>query len=224
MEGKAGVFLVDHHRILVDGITMIINSTDDLFVCGSANCYTSALNSLNNASPDLMVIGLDLQDKSGLSLIESMLDNNRDCPLLILSMHREEFFAPRAIACGARGFISKTESSTVFIKAIRTILQGNIYISSDLATKLLENNLSSKPAGSKKPTKKSKGIFALSPRELIVFEMLGHGKSTKEIASDLFISVKTVETHRQRIRKKLNIDSSLKLTVYAANWITHKNI
>ncbi len=227
MENRDGVFIVEEHKVLVDGLTLLINSTEDLYVSGSANCGKCALKGLRAepTPPALILLGLALPDAPGFSLIERIVETYRDCPILILSMHKEEFFAPRVITAGARGFISKANDGVELLSAIRLILKGNIYINPKLTKQVLEHTFNTKPLAPKEAQHKpTTGINTLSPREIEIFEMLGRGQTAREISEQLFINVKTVETYRQRIRKKLDISSSQKLTAFAASWGSQSNL
>lgn len=179
-------------------------------VCGEAKNTAECLVMIKNTSPDVLVLDISLPDGSGLDLIRRIKAINSDIAILVSSMHDETLFAERALQAGAMGYISKQEAAEHIIEAVRRIVQGKIYVSERMTERMLQKNLTNK----NKPT----SIEALSDRELEVFEQIGAGHSTAQIAINLKLSIKTIETHRAHIKQKLGLESSTELARHAVQW------
>ena len=206
---KPRIVIVDDHPIARQGIRLLIESSDDLCVCGEAADADGALDAVANFKPDLAVVDLSLNGKPGLELIKDLRSMHEKLPILVLSMHDETMYAERALRAGARGYIQKQEATDKILLAIRRILAGEIYVSDAIAGRVLRQLA----GGGNQPLKSS--LELLSDRELEVFGFLGQGKPVREIASILHLSAKTVEAHREHIKEKLNFASSNELLRYA---------
>jgi DNA-binding NarL/FixJ family response regulator len=206
------VFIVDDHPIVRQGLTQLINHEADLSVCGEAEGVKEARVALGQAEPDIVIVDLSLSDSDGLELIKDIRSKYRRLPVLVLSMHDESIYAERMLSAGANGYIMKQAAAGQLLLALRRVLQGGIYVSDDIGTSMIERFAT----GASKPA--TDPIERLSNRELQVLNLIGRGKSTRQIADDLNLSIKTVESHRQRIKKKLNLSSSSKLVQFAVNW------
>jgi DNA-binding NarL/FixJ family response regulator len=207
-----GVFIVDDHELVRRGLRQLIDGTPDLFVCGEAASTAQAMRLLQDCAPDVTVVDLCLPDGNGLDLIKRLHLRCPDTVIVVSSMHDEELFAERALLAGARGYINKQETATRVLDAIRQVVKGEIFLS-EAMTERLSNQ---RDANGAPPGQSS--IDQLSDRELEVFELIGRGRSTVEIAEALHLSVKTIETYRAHIKEKLNLESSSALTRYAIQW------
>lgn len=210
---KATIFLVDDHEIVRHGLAQMIAETTDLTVCGEAGAPAEALQAICRLKPDLVVVDISLgKDISGLSLIEDIQNQMLPIPILVHSMHDEWTFAERSLQAGAKGYIMKEAPKKQVIEAIRRLLAGKIWLSEQVADKVLSSlrqhtSLEAKP-----------WMEALSDRELQVFQLIGRGETTHEIAESLLLSPKTIETYRTRIREKLELKDGAELLKRAIAW------
>src|ERR1700726_4742146 len=216
--GKAKVFLVDDHPIVRQGLGLLINREPDLIVCGEAEDAPSALQRMVSAQPDLMVIDISLDGPDGLELLKTIRLKEPILPVLILSMHEESIYAERALRAGANGYIMKQEATEKVLVAVRRILSGEIYVSDRVANKILKHYITG--AG----TLRDSSIADLSDRELEVFRLIGDGHATRQIAEELHLSVKTVESYQAHIKEKLSLRSARELMQHAIQWnLTEKS-
>jgi DNA-binding NarL/FixJ family response regulator len=210
---KTKVFLVDDHPIVRQGLARLLSAESDLEVCGEAEDEPTALQALHEAKPDILVVDLSLKKGSGIDLIKSVRVQFPELPVLVLTMHEESFYAERALRAGARGYLSKQEASEKILTAIRSIIKGEIYVSDRLSPKLLRRLITGSPDDDE-PL-----ISRLSDRELQVFLLIGQGRGTQEIADDLNLSVKTIETYRAHLKVKLGLKDARELVQYAIRWV-----
>lgn len=207
------VFIVDDHPVVRQGVGMLVDQQNDMEVCGDAESGPEALKKIGELAPDLAVVDLSLKDSSGMELIKDLQVQHPEIRILVLSMHDETFFAERVLRAGARGYITKAESTLKVVDGIRAVMKGEVYLSDGMSSKMISKLVS----GYGQPDKPS--VDALTDRELEVFELLGNGYGTREIAEKLHRSVKTIETHRERIKEKLQIDSATDLIKHAVQWV-----
>jgi DNA-binding NarL/FixJ family response regulator len=207
--GKAKVFLVDDHPIVRQGLGLLINREPDLVVCGEAEDAPSALQRMAGAQPDLMVIDISLDGPDGLELLKTIRLKEPILPVLILSMHEESTYAERSLRAGANGYIMKQEATERVLVAIRRILEGKVYLSERLTNKMLEQFVHG--AGSSK----NDPLMTLSDRELEVYRLIGAGHGTRQIADELHVSVKTVESYQAHIKEKLSLRNARELVQHA---------
>ena len=207
----ARVVVVDDHPIVRRGLIELINDNDDLEVCGEAADVGSALEVLTELKPDLALIDLSLGDGHGLELIKSIRAAELTCKMLVVSMMDEALYADRVLRAGASGYLRKEQATDNIITAIRQILDNKIYLSPSATARVL-NQVATADAPAKSP------VETLSDRELEVFELLGEGVTSREIAARLHLSVKTVETYREKIKAKLNLKNGSELTRHAIHW------
>ena len=207
--GKAKVFLVDDHPIVRQGLGLLINREPDLVVCGEAEDAPSALQRMASAQPDLMVIDISLDGPDGLELLKTIRLKEPILPVLILSMHEESTYAERSLRAGANGYIMKQEATERVLVAIRRILEGKVYLSERLTNKMLEQFVHG--AGSSK----NNPLTTLSDRELEVYRLIGAGHGTRQIADELHVSVKTVESYQAHIKEKLSLRNARELVQHA---------
>ncbi|HNY65619.1 MAG TPA: response regulator transcription factor [Deltaproteobacteria bacterium] len=210
---KMKLMIVDDHPILRKGLAMVINQEPDLEVAGEAEDAQTALKMIEDISPDLVIVDLSLPGIDGIELIKTMKLKHRDLPALVVSMHDESIFAERALRAGARGYIMKQEAVDKVLVAIRKVLQGEIFVSDKVTTKMLETLVLSDAKGVSSP------LDLLSNRELTVFRLIGQGFKTRQIAEELHLSVKTVESYRSHIKDKLKLDTGTDLMKYAIQWV-----
>jgi DNA-binding NarL/FixJ family response regulator len=207
----ARILIVDDHPLVRAGLAQLIGDCPDLEVCGEAADMADALKQIDASSPDLAIIDLSLAGGSGLDLIEHIKTRGRDIFMLVASMHDETLYAERVLAAGARGYINKQEAQESIIQAIRQVLNGKVYLSQHMTDRLLSGMVDA--SGEKRD------IDSLSNRELQVFELIGQGVTTSQIAEQLNLSVKTIETHQAHIKKKLGLGSAHELNQRAIRWV-----
>lgn len=210
---KKQILVVDDHPLVRKGLKELINSEDDMEVCGEASGASDALQMIMKAKPDLVLLDLTLKEGSGLELIKQVRSTQTTVKILVSSMHDESLFAERVLRAGAMGYVHKHEATELVVGAIRDVLKGKIYLSEGMADRML-HSLAGLHQDMGQPL-----IDLLSDRELEVFELIGQGKSTREIAEKFKLSVKTIETHRESIKRKLNLDTGTELVRRAVQWV-----
>ena len=210
--GKRTVFVVDDHPLLRQGLALLINQQRDLEVCGEAEEAQAALQALSQMRPDIMIVDISLNGPDGLDLLKNIRASYPDLPILILSMHDEAIYAERALRARANGYIMKQEATEKVLIAVRRILGGEMYLSDRMANKMLQQYIGGSPAAL------HSRISTLSDRELEVFCLIGEGRGTREIAEELHLSVKTVETYQAHIKEKLRLHSGRELIQHAIQW------
>ncbi len=206
---KASIFIVEDHPVFRDGLTQLINKERDMEVVGSAESAGEAMAALARVRPDLLIVDITLKESSGIELISDVAKAFGAVPILVLSMHDESVFLDRVIKAGARGYITKRETTQKIIDAIRQVLRGRIYISEQMVDQVLTRYARGGGEAAVSP------IEELSHREFEVFNLIGQGLANRRIAAMLSVSSKTVATYRERIKEKLNIESSSELNKYA---------
>lgn len=210
---KRRVFLVDDHPIVITGFTLLINAQPDIEVCGTAISGEEAIEKAVSAKPELLITDITLPGRNGLELIKDLRAILPDLKILVVSMHDELLYAERALRAGARGYLMKEEGAEKVLAAIRHVLSGQVYVSKRMESKILNAIAGRGEGGTGSPVEK------LSDREFEVFRLLGEGRSTKDIADQLHLSVKTVAVHRQHIKEKLCIGSATELVHHAFRWV-----
>ena len=211
--GKAKVLLVDDHPIVRQGLGQLINEEADLAICAEAEDFNAALAALDTSNPDVAIVDISLKDRSGIELIKEIRTKKPELPILVLSMHDESLHAERVLRAGAKGYIMKQEATEQVMNAIRRVLRGEVYLSEKMASRMVNRLVAGPQNVGGSP------IERLSDREFEVFQMIGHGVGPSEIAEKLGLSVKTVETHRERIKEKLNLASGSELIRYAMQYV-----
>jgi len=212
MTQKAKVFLVDDHPLVREWLAALINRQSDLQVCGEVDSAPTALQMIGRVNPDIAIVDLSLEEGSGLELIKDIRASHPDARVIVLSMHDEALYAERSLRAGARGYIMKREATKRVLQAIRCVLGGKLYLSDKLAMLMAEKFVEGRPgtAGSV--------IEKLSDRELEVFQLLGRGYGTRQIADELHVSFKTVQSFCARIKDKLKLFSATELLREAVRW------
>ena len=188
--GKRKVLVVDDHPIVREGMTLLINREPDLTVCADAEESNAALQAIDSFRPDLAIVDISLPGRDGLELLKLIRAKDPQMPVLILSMHGETIYAERALRAGANGYIMKQEATDQVLVAIRRILNREIYVSEHIAKRMLRHFASAREKDERSP------LDGLSDRELEVFRRMGEGQSTRQVAEELHLSVKTIETIR----------------------------
>jgi DNA-binding NarL/FixJ family response regulator len=204
--------IVDDHPLVRRGLTQLIADEPDLKVCGEAADASEALRQVRATHPALVVIDISLKSSNGIELIKQIKALDKQIMMLVLSMHDESLYAERALHAGAMGYIEKEQATDHIIEAIRHVLEGKVYLSGDMTERLLQ-----RIAGLERL--EHSAIDRLSDRELEVFELIGSGLTTRQIAEKVHLSVKTIETHRDNIRTKLKLGSGAELIHYAVRCV-----
>jgi DNA-binding NarL/FixJ family response regulator len=210
---KVKILIVEDHEIFRLGIKELINHEPDLAVCAEAEDVDTARALINAFQPDMVIIDITLKKSNGMDLIKEINSYHKTMKMLVLSMHDELLYAERSLQAGAQGYIMKQETSKSIVKAIRHILQGNIYVSENIMSNLLNRVRTGQDTFEKSP------VENLSDRELEVLRMIGQGRSTGEIADEMNLSVSTISTYRERIKEKLQLKNSAELVRYAVHWV-----
>lgn len=222
----ARVLIIDDHAIVRYGMGVLLSGANDLALCGEAGTYDEALTAIRDLKPDVVVIDIILHDRNGLDLIREIRGQESEVrsqgtepatrnpqssmlmPILVLSMHSESTHAEKALRAGAQGYIMKEDADEILVEALRTVLSGELFISDDINQKMLH------PTQNEETT----GVDSLTAREKEVFESLGKGLSTREMAEQFGLSPRTVEVHRARIKKKLECETAAQLLRTAVQW------
>jgi DNA-binding NarL/FixJ family response regulator len=206
------VLIVDDHPIVRQGLRRLIEAEPDLEVCGEAETAREAKSAIRDLDPNAVIVDVSLKQGDGLELVKDTRAHYPSLPLLVLSMHDEAIYAERMLSAGANGYIMKQAASDQFLIALRRVLEGGIYVSESVGNSMIEKFAAGGAYISANP------IDSLTNRELQVLHMIGKGLSTRQTAEALNLSVKTVESHRQRIKRKLSLRTSAQLMQYAVNW------
>ncbi|HEV2456428.1 MAG TPA: response regulator transcription factor [Verrucomicrobiae bacterium] len=209
---KKRIFIVDDHPMMRQGLAQLIGAEPDLMVCGEAEDAGRALDAVGALKPDLVLADISLPGKNGLELIKDLQAMQPGLQVLVISMHDESLYAERVLRAGGRGYIMKQEGGKKLMQAMRQVLEGRIYVSEKISAGILET-LSGSRAGTQ-----SSPMETLSDRELEVFQLIGQGKGTRDVADALHLSVKTVDVHRANIKAKLKLNSASELIRYAVRW------
>jgi DNA-binding NarL/FixJ family response regulator len=210
---KIRVLIVDDHTMVREGLSGLLARQPDLEVCGEAEDAVEAMRQVMEKKPDLAIVDISLRSGNGLELVKQINAEAEHVKILVLSMHDESLFAERSVRAGAMGYLNKQQSRQNIIEAIRCILDGKVYLSQDMTERVLSRTLGRSQEPGKSP------IESLSDRELEVFELIGRGQTVREIARKLELSPKTVETYRENIKVKLDIDNATELVRHATQWV-----
>jgi len=206
------IVLIDDHPIMRHGLAQLVRAEEGLDVCGDAGNAREGLETVGRLKPDLAIIDLTLPDKNGLELVKDIRAAYPATHCLVLSMHDEALYGERSLRAGARGYVMKEEAADHLITAIHKVLSGGLYISETLNARMLEQVTGASRA-------KATGMDSLTDRELEILTLVGKGVATKNIATQLSISARTVEAHRAHIKEKLGIKDGAALVRYAVQWV-----
>lgn len=202
------VLIVDDHPIVREGLARMLDREKDLIVCGDAEDINSALTSMDKLHPDMLIVDVTLATGSGIDLVKCVRRSHPRMPILVLSMHDGIYYAEQALRAGANGYITKMEAPKTLITAIRKVIAGDIYLSEKTATALIKRSITG-------TINKTEDFFCLSDREREVFRLLGSGLGTRQIAEQLGVSIRTIDTYREKIKHKLNLKNASELLQHA---------
>lgn len=212
-EGATRVLLVDDHPVTRQGVAVLINQERDLVVCGEASSAPAAIDLVQKEKPDLAIVDITLKTTSGIELLKNMRALAPQMPVLVMSMHDESLYAERALRAGAMGYIMKHEASDKVLLAIRRVLSGELFLSDKMKEKMLHRLVHNR---------KEEVVFSmdtLSDREMEVFQLIGNGYSTRQIAQQLNLSVKTIDSYREHLKVKLGLKAGADLVRHAIQWV-----
>lgn len=213
--GKTRILMVDDHPIVREGMALFLNSQPDLHLCCEADDAAQALAAVVAWQPALAIVDISLKRDSGLDLVKTLRLRHPKLALLALSLHDESIFAERALRAGANGYLMKQEATGSILRAVRTVLAGEIYLSPAMHARLSEQlALTHRPQPSL--------VAALSEREFEILLLLGSGFGTREVAEKLNRSVKTIEAHRASLKGKLQLKSGVELMRFAMRWLEER--
>ena len=213
---KHRILIVDDHPLFCEGVRQVINRHPALIVCGQVPDAASAMKAVAELKPDLAVVDISLEGSNGIDLIKNLKARHEDLPVLVVSMHDESLYAERALRAGAQGYIMKNQPIKIVRDAIFKVLAGDIFLSEKMSASVLAKLL----LGKKDQPVSS--IEQLSDRELEVFQMLGEGKSSREIAETLDLTIPTIHSFRNRIKEKLQFRNSTELVLHAMQWVRER--
>jgi DNA-binding NarL/FixJ family response regulator len=211
---RSRILIVDDHPAVREALAFRIGVQRDLEVCGEAADVSEALRLVAETQPHLAVVDITLKAGDGIELIKRIKERNEHVRILVWSVHSEELYAERALRAGAEGYVNKDQATDRIIDAIRRVLEGKVYLSEAMTEQLLQRSV----GGARDGIARSP-LDVLADRELEVFRLIGEGVKTAQIAERLHLSVKTVETYRDRIRQKLDLSDGTKLAHYATQWM-----
>ncbi len=212
---RVRILLVDDHPIVRHGLVALLRSEPDLEVCGEAGSFEEGEQMIAALSPDLIILDITLKDRNGLHLITVAKKHNPRIRILVLSMHDERDYAESAIRAGAHGYIMKEQADAELVNGLRAVMRGEVFVSEEVSARLAAAG----SAGGGDDSRPRHGIESLTPREMEIFEMIGHGLTTRTIADKLKLSSRTVEVHRAHIKEKLECETAAELVRMAVRWI-----
>jgi DNA-binding NarL/FixJ family response regulator len=213
---KFRIMIVEDHPVFRFGLRELINQESDLAVCGEAEDKVTAWNEMQRLTPDLVILDLSLKDGEGFGLIKDIAKNYRNTPVLVVSMHDESIYAERSLIAGAKGYINKQETSVSIVEAIHSLLKNKIFVSDKIKEELLFHLVGGLDSYDRFPMER------LTDRELEVFQFIGKGFGTNEIADKLNLSIKTIGTYRERIKEKLHLKNARELIRHAMLWVENE--
>ena len=212
-KSKTLILIVDDHPMMRQGLAALIKNEPDLAVCGEAESSGQAMDAIALRKPDLVIADITLPDKSGLELIKDIQAMHPGLRVLVVSMHDESLYAERVLRAGGRGYVMKQEGGKRLMEGIRRVLAGDVYVSDKMSKRILEIFTGQRGNSSGSPVER------LTDREFEVFQLIGEGKATRDIAGKLHLSVKTVEVHRLHIKEKLELKTAAELIHFAVRWV-----
>jgi DNA-binding NarL/FixJ family response regulator len=210
------ILIVDDHPVFRRGIAALISEQKDLSVCGEADSAAHALEAMRRLKPDIALLDISMPGTNGIELIKLMMAEQPKLAVLMLSMHDESLYALRALRAGAKGYVMKAEAMNLVLTALRKVMNGEIYVSPRFSERLVFKAIQSLEGGMGSPVDK------LSDRELEVLQLLGKGFGTREIANELHLSVKTIETHRAHIKEKLGFKDAGEMVRFSIDWVAQE--
>lgn len=211
------LLIVDDHPLFRHGLSDLINAESDLETCGEADSAPLALDAIRRLTPDLAIVDISLKGTNGIELVKSIKAEHPKLPILVLSMHDESLYAVRALRAGARGYVMKQEAMERVMTAIRDVLKGAVYVSPAMSERLIHEFVET-GSGGQSVTER------LTDRELEILQLIGEGRGVQEIAQELNLSAKTVETHRAHIKEKFNFKTARELARFAVQWVDQQSV
>ena len=208
------ILIVDDHPIVREGLSSLLSKQPDFEICGEAEDVPTALKLVGETRPHVVTIDISLKSGSGLDLIRRITETDPSIRMVACSLYDETLYAERVMQAGALGYVNKDEATRTIVKAIRQVLEGRVYLSDRMSDRLAHRLIGSRGKKLDRPV-----VETLSDRELEIFQMIGNGLTTPEIARKLHLGVKTIETHRRRIKEKLNLENTAQLARDAAQWV-----
>jgi len=213
---KSRILIVEDHPLFREGLAQMIDRHSTLTVCGQVADTTSAMKAVADLKPDLLLVDISLEGSNGIDLIKNLKSKHEELPILVISMHDESLYAERALRAGALGYVMKNEPARTVKSAIFKVLGGDMFLSERMSGSVLARLMRGKPEEVISP------VQQLSDRELEVFQMLGEGKSSRQIAEDLQLTIPTIHSFRNRIKEKLQLKNASELMLHAMQWVTRK--
>jgi DNA-binding NarL/FixJ family response regulator len=212
-EAPARVLIVDDHPVFRRGIGELIRRRSNMAICGEAENAHTALEAMRRLEPGVVMLDVSLPGANGIELIKLLLAERPRLRILVVSMHEESLYALRALRAGAKGYVMKHQAEEQLLDALRKVVAGGLYVSPTLAEKLVFKLVQGSDSDLGSPVDK------LSDRELEVLQQFGRGKTTREAAEALHLSVKTIETHRAHIKEKLGFRDAPAMVKFAVEWV-----
>lgn len=209
---KTRVVVIEDHPMFREQLAHLIEKEPDMEVCGEADNVPDGFAFIRDKKPDVVILDITLKSSNGLELLKDLRASEIEVPVLVLSMHEESLYAERALRAGARGYITKSEASSRVLAALREVLRGEIYLDTKTMARIVQRAVAAK----KEPLNP---IAQLSDRELEVFDLLGRGRTTREIGARLRVGLTTVDTYRARIKEKLRLENGARLFAEASRWV-----
>jgi len=214
---KTRIYLVDDHALIRRGVVSLLAAEPDLDVCGQGEEAAPAMSQIMQLQPDVAIVDISLRGNSGLELIKSIKAFNANIQVIVLSMHHESVYALRALKAGAHGYVMKQEDAPRLVEAVRRVRDGQLFVSENVSNQMLNRLVNGTTGDDASP------VAALSDRELEVVNLIGQGMLTREIAGQLHVSIKTVETHRAHIKEKLGLRNATQLVQFCVRWVEENN-
>jgi DNA-binding NarL/FixJ family response regulator len=209
------VVIVEDHRMFREQLVRLIDKVDGMKVCGEADNIRDGFALIKQLKPSIAIVDITLKGSSGLELLKDLRAHGVAVPAVVLSMHDESLYAERALRAGARGYVNKSADSAELLRAIRQVLNGEIYLNTSFMSRMVHRMINGRDNGSALP------VDRLADRELEVFDLVGRGLTTRQIATQLGLGVTTVDTYQARIKEKLNLENAARLRIEASRWVQH---
>lgn len=207
------ILVVDDHPLFRRGVVQMTRRDPGLEVCGEANNAEEAMQAVRELRPDIVLTDVSMPGANGIELVRMILSEDPNVAILVISMHDEAIYALRALRAGAKGYIMKEEALDHILEALKIIASGQVYLSAQFRERLIFKIIQAGDCNLGSP------VDSLSDRELEILQLVGRGKSTREISEMLFLSVKTIETHRTNAKNKLHLPDGTELVTFAKNWV-----
>jgi DNA-binding NarL/FixJ family response regulator len=216
---EISVVIVEDHRMFREHLVHLIDKADGMKVCGEADNIRDGFALIKQLKPSIAIVDITLKGSSGLELLKDLRAQGVAVPAVVLSMHDESLYAERALRAGARGYVNKSEDSAKLLRAIRQVLNGEIYLNTSFMSRMVHRMINGRANG--RDNGGALSVDRLADRELEVFDLVGRGLTTRQIATQLGLGMTTVDTYQARIKEKLNLENVARLRVEASRWVQH---